>query len=304
MISPKNLARLLVGLLILGALLYRFDPGEIIQNIRSASPRYLAAGILVYALTFLVLTARWRMILSGMGERLPIAAAYQAFAGGVLLSDFTPARIGDLSRPLMVKDRIDLNRGVISVVIDRYADILTIGLLGTFGLLIYSDLFSFHLVFVILLLLAALLSASLLWLKRLYLIKGMERLGWNRLTQAVHDLDAAASALDRLWVLIAKSVLMTIFAWPLHALRLVLIAKSVGFDVPLHVLFFLQPLVTALTLIPITISGLGLVEGGLAALLFQLDVPLAAGLSIALIDRSLTTAFHLLVGGRCATRLM
>ena len=98
-ISPKKIARLLVGLIIIGALLYRFDPDEIIQNIRSASPRYLAAGVLVYALTFLVLTMRWRMILSKMGERLPIVAAYQAFAGGVLLSDFTPGRIGDLSRP-------------------------------------------------------------------------------------------------------------------------------------------------------------------------------------------------------------
>ncbi len=303
-ISPKKIARLLVGLIILGALLFRFDPDEILQNIHSASPNYLAAGILVYALTFLVLTARWRMILSGMGERLPIAAAYQAFAGGVLLSDFTPARIGDLSRPLMVKDRVDLNRGVLSVVIDRYADILTIGLLGTFGLLIFSDLFSFHLVFVILLLLAATLSAPLLWLKRLYLIKGMERLRWKRLTQAVHDLDASASALDRLWVLIAKSMLVTILAWTLHALRLVLIAKSIGFDVPLHVLFFLQPLVSALSLVPITISGLGLVEGGIAALLFQLDVPLAAGISIALLDRGLTTAFHLLAGGRYATRVM
>jgi uncharacterized membrane protein YbhN (UPF0104 family) len=78
----------------------------------------------------------------------------------------------------------------------------------------------------------------------------------------------------------------------------------VGYDGPLYILFFLQPLVSALALIPITISGLGLVEGGIAALLFQFDVPLAAGLSIALLDRVLTTAFHLLVGGRYATRVL
>jgi uncharacterized protein (TIRG00374 family) len=304
MISPKRLARLLVGLIIIGALLYRFDPNEIIQIILSASPRYLVAGILIYALTFLILTVRWRMILSGMGERLPIVVAYQAFAGCVLLSDFTPARIGDLSRPLMVRDHIDLNRGFLSVVIDRYTDILTIGLLGTFGLLIFSDLFSFHLFLFVLLLLAAILSASFLWLKRLYLIKGVERLRWNRLTQAAHRLDEAACALDRLSGLMVKSVLLTMIAWLLHALRLVLIAKSVGYDVPLYMLFFLQPLISALSLIPITISGLGLVEGGLAALLSQFDIPLAAGISIALLDRALTMAFHLLVGGRFATRVL
>ncbi len=304
MISPKNLARLLVGLLLIAALLYRFDLGEILLNMRSARPRYLALGILAYALTFLVLTVRWRMILSGIGERLPLIEAYQAFAGGVLLSDFTPARIGDLSRPLMVRDRVDLSRGILSVVIDRYADILTIGLLGTSGLLLFSDMFNFHLAVAILLFLAAILSASLFWLKRPFVIKGLEWLGSKRLTQAAHRLDESLSALDNLSGLMTKSVLLTMIAWLLHALRLVLIAKSVGYNVPLYMLFFLQPLVSALSLIPITVSGLGLVEGGIAALLSRFDVPLAAGISIALLDRAVTTAFHLLVGGRYATRIL
>jgi len=302
--SLKNLARLFVGLLLITVLLYRFDAEDILQNIGSAKPSYLALAILTYALTFLVLTLRWRMILSAVGEKLPFFEAYQAFAGGVLLSDFTPARVGDLSRPLMVRDRVDLKRGVLSVVIDRYADILTIGLLGTSGLLLFSELFSLRLFFAILLFLAAVLSASLFWLKRPFLMKGVKRLGWERLTQAAHSLDEAACLLDRPSGLMVRSVLLTIFAWTLHALRLVLITKSVGYDVPLYILFFLQPLVSALALIPITISGLGLVEGGIAALLFQFDVPLAAGLSIALLDRVLTTAFHLLVGGRYATRVL
>ncbi|HOO54548.1 MAG TPA: lysylphosphatidylglycerol synthase transmembrane domain-containing protein [Methanothrix sp.] len=304
MIPPKNLARLLVGLLLITAMLYRFDANEILVNIRSAKLGYLALGVLAYSLTFLVLTVRWRMILSAIGVRLPLIEAYQAFAGGVLLSDFTPARIGDLSRPLMVKDRVDLKKGVLSVVIDRYADILTIGLLGTSGLLLFSDLFGFHLVFATLLFLAVILSVSLFLLKRSLAIKGVEWLGCKRLSQAALRLDAALGSLDHLWWLMIKSVLLTVIAWLLHALRLVLIARSVGYDVPLYILFFLQPLVSALSLIPITVSGLGLVEGGIAALLFQFDVPLATGISIALLDRATTTAFHLLVGGRCATKIL
>lgn len=304
MISLKNLARLFIGLLLIAFLLYRFDADEILQNIGSAKPSYLALAILIYALTFIVLTVRWRMILSAIGEKLPFIEAYQAFAGGVLLSDFTPARVGDLARPLMVKDHVELKRGVLSVIIDRYADILTIGLLGTSGLLLFSDLFSLHLLFAIVLFLAAVLSASLFWLKRALLVRGADRLGWERLTQAAHRLDEAACSLNRPSGLMARSVLLTMIAWTLHALRLALIAKSVGYDVPLHVLFFLQPLVSALSLIPITISGLGLVEGGIAALLSWFGVPLAAGISIALLDRALTTAFHLIIGGRCATRVL
>jgi len=123
--SWKWAARLLIGLLIIAALLYKFNLDEVILTIRSARPMYLVLGVLVYSITFLILSLRWKMILTWMGNDLPLTQAYQAFVGGVLLSDLTPARIGDLSRPLMIRDRININRGISSMVIDRYADILT-----------------------------------------------------------------------------------------------------------------------------------------------------------------------------------
>jgi hypothetical protein len=49
---------------------------------------------------------RWRRILHALGEDLPISDAYQAFACGMMLSDLTPGRIADLSRPLLVRNRL------------------------------------------------------------------------------------------------------------------------------------------------------------------------------------------------------
>lgn len=302
--SWKWAAKLLIGLLIIAALLYKFNLDEVILTIRSARPIYLVLGVLVYFITFLILSLRWKMILTWMGNDLPLTQAYQAFVGGVLLSDLTPAKIGDLSRPLMVRDRININIGFTSVVIDRYADILTIFLLGFSGLLLLSRLFGAYLIFASFALLVLLLPASLIWLKRPFLIRQIDRLGWTKLTEQARALDEAIETIENVPGLMMRSVLLTLIAWATHALRVVLIAKSVGYDVPLHVLFFLQPLVSALSLIPITISGLGLVEGGLTALLAGLGVPLAAGISIALLDRAITVAFHILVGGRYATRIL
>ncbi|MFZ2471722.1 MAG: flippase-like domain-containing protein [Methanothrix sp.] len=104
--------------------------------------------------------------------------------------------------------------------------------------------------------------------------------------------------------LLASSVLMTVLAWITHALRIVIIARSVGYDIPLIVLIFGLPLVSALSLIPVTISGLGLVEGGLAVLLAGAGVPVAVGVSIALMDRAITVAFHILIGARAAARTL
>jgi len=300
----KTMARLLIGLLIIAALLYKFDLHEVVSTMRLANPRYLALAILTYSLTFLILAIRWKMILGHMKENLPLSSAYQAFVGGILISDFTPARIGDLTRPLMVRDKITLKKGTASLFIDRYSDLLTVSLLGFSGVLLLSGLFNLYLILIISLLLAALLSISLLWFKRSFLIQFVERRGPAKLLQYAKKFDEATAQLDDASGLMVRTIMLTVIAWFTHALRIIFIAKSVGYDVSFLVLLLLQPLISALALVPITISGLGLVEGGLTALLASMDVPITVGISIALLDRILTVAFHVLVGGRYATKIL
>jgi len=152
--------------------------------------------------------------------------------------------------------------------------------------------------------LALLLGASALWVKRSFVIRTIERLGSPRSNSLAKGLDTVISSMEGMQWILAKAVLMTAIAWITHALRLVLIAKSVGYDVPLGSLYLLQPLVSILALFPFTISGLGLVEGGMTALLSGLGVPVAAGISIALMDRAITVTFHVLAGGRYAARIL
>ena len=301
--SLNRAARILIGLLLIASLLYRFDAGVVFSTIISAKLYYLFLAALVYSITFFILSTRWRMILHSMGQDLPIAPAYQAFAGGMIISDLTPGRIGEFARPLLVRDRIELNRGIASVAIDRYADILTTFILGFSGMLLLSKHGS-HLILASSIILFIVVLSSAFWFKRSFLIKQIDRQGPSRITEIAHALDSALCEVADIKGLMLRSVLLTAVAWITHALRIALIAKSVGFDVPLQMLFLLQPLVSSLALVPITFSGLGLVEGGFAILLGGFGVPVAAGISIALLDRAITVAFHVLVGGRYAMKVL
>jgi uncharacterized protein (TIRG00374 family) len=130
--------RLTLGLLLIAFLLCKFDPFAILSSILHANPMFLLLDMAVYSITFLRLSFRWKRILWALGEDLPFIVAYQAFAGGVLFSDMTPGKIGDLSRPLLVKDRLALNKGFASVIIDRYTDLLTTSFLGLAGMLLLT----------------------------------------------------------------------------------------------------------------------------------------------------------------------
>jgi len=299
----KNAARIAIGLLIIASLICRFNPELVFSSIISAKVSFLFLAAATYIITFFILSSRWRMILQHMGQDLSIASAYQAFAGGMIISDMTPGRIGEFARPLLVRDHIALNRGIASVAIDRYADILTIFIIGLFGMLLLVQHDS-HMILASSIILLIIVPSSALWFKRPFIIKQIDRLKFSHLSKIVHSLDCALNDVSNVKELMLRSVLLTAIAWIFHALRIVLIAKSVGFDVPLQMLFLLQPLVSSLALVPITVSGLGLVEGGLAALLASLGVPAAIGFSIALMDRAITVMLHALIGGRYAMKAL
>ncbi|MBC7078863.1 MAG: flippase-like domain-containing protein [Methanothrix sp.] len=294
----KKILRLAFGLLLVAFLLHRLGPASVVHTILSAMPAYVLMAISVYAVTFLILSTRWRMILHDMGGNVSLISAYQAFAGGMILSDITPARIGELSRPLLVRDRIEISRGLASVLIDRLSDILTMLILGAFGLILF---FRNGMIAIPLMLAIVVLTSVAIWRRRTEIAGKLS--GSDRLAPIARSFDDLSAIKDIRLVMI-RSVLLTIIAWATHALRVYILASSVDQTPSLQMLFFLLPLVSALSLIPVSISGLGLVEGGLAALLASQGIPASTGLSIAFLDRIVTVAFHIIAGGRAASRVL
>ena len=77
----RTAARLTFGLLLIAALLYRFDPAAVFSTVRSANPALLLLAPAVYSITFLILSMRWRRILHALGEDLPISDALPGLCG-------------------------------------------------------------------------------------------------------------------------------------------------------------------------------------------------------------------------------
>lgn len=298
----RNAIRLVIGLIIIGVLASSFDLRAIYNAVISAQIGYLFLAFLIYSVTLLILTIRWRGILSQLGCSLPLAVAFQVFVAGVLLSDLTPAKLGDLFRPLLVKDRIPLSKGAVSVAIDKFADLITVSLLGFSGMALLSNLSSKHLLIAAasIIIIIVFFISSLIWLKRSAFRSIMKRLGLDRLEQVAGDLEETARSTNGLPRLMTRSVLITMVAWFTHAAETAFVAQAFGCAVPIHVLFLLLPLLSTLSLIPITVSGLGLIEGGVTVMLASLGVPPATGMAIALTDRVLTITVHLLFGSRYA----
>ena len=299
--SIKFIVRLVIGLILIILLFFFVSPSAVIKSLNAINPIFLVCAVLVYAVTFFLLTTRWRLIVAHMGGYIPLGEAYQAFAGGVLYSDFTPGRIGDITRAILVRERIGIHKGTISVFIDRYIDIIVLTGLGSAALVVYSSRFASILpLFALSVLVVIFAGVTVLFLQNSWIFSVMQKIPFFNIPEFVSHLQNAFLEFKNGKKVIAEGIILTLLAWVTHALRIILITMGLGYTLPLPDLFLILPLISALSLIPVTLAGLGLVEGGLMAVIAGYGVPLSAALSIAVLDRGLTMLFHFAVGGRIA----
>ncbi|HWQ65991.1 MAG TPA: lysylphosphatidylglycerol synthase transmembrane domain-containing protein [Methanospirillum sp.] len=292
-----------IGLSIVIWLVMRFNPAELIATLSAMDLLLICAALVVYALTLLVLALRWRFVLSRMGYQVPVWCAYQGFAAGILISDLTPARLGELSRPLTIRDRVPVPAGLGSVFLDRYCDFIALFILGTGGLLLLSAFRSPEIMIVMALLLTIPITIlTAFWVRREWALFLIRKVGIRQISDFSHTLCDALDSLKTPGQTMGIALSLTLSAWFLQSLRLVLIVAAAGYIVPIQELVLIQPLISSLALLPISLSGLGIVEGGYVSLFTWYGIPAAAGLAIALLDRALTVGFHLIVGIRYALR--
>jgi glycosyltransferase 2 family protein len=296
------LVRAIIGIFIIVGLLSIISPQAFIESIRSLNIVCLILAIIVYSGTFLLLSERWRYILHHMGIRVSHSTAYQAFIAGVLVSDYTPARVGDLSRVLMLNKTIDRKRTTISVILDRLFDICTIAALGTCGILIIGIKGVFiHSILAPLLIIFTGIPVLIFALWRYLPSKRIQKIMPRRFSCIIEEMQTgfipSLKTKGICWCFI-----LTVLAWITHALRVLLVVVATGNFFSYLTLFCVQPLISALSLIPISIGGLGLVEGGLTAVLSEGGILLTTAILIAFIDRALTMIFHLVVGGQYLIR--
>ncbi len=296
------LIRAIIGILIIVGLLSIISPQAFVESLRSLDITCLILAILVYSCTFLLLSERWRYILFHMGIRVSRPIAYQAFVAGVLVSDYTPARIGDLSRGLMLNRTIDRKITTTSVILDRLFDICTIVTLGICGIVIVGIKIVFIQSIIVPLLIIVIGIPALICILWRYLpSKQVQRYLPGKFSEIIEYMKTGSipslKTKGICWCFV-----LTLLSWVTHAFRVLLIVMATGNFFSYLTLFCILPLISALSLIPISIAGLGLVEGGLTALLNEGGILLTTAILIAFIDRALTMIFHLIVGGQYLIR--
>ncbi len=140
----KFIIRLVLSLSVSGLFVWlslRHAPvAEVAHAIAAADKRPLAAYFVVLLVVHLIRTLRWGELLAPLG-RIPFARLNSASAVGIMMLIVLPLRLGEFARPLLIANptngngpRLRRSGAFASIVVERIADGLFVGLLGIVAL--------------------------------------------------------------------------------------------------------------------------------------------------------------------------
>ena len=269
--------RLLVTVVVLGVLVTRIDlPSTVAALLRLRLP-YALAVIALVALDRGVMMGRWILLLRAGGQQVPAGPAARVYLVSSFLGGFLPAGVGaDVVRAYAWTQRTSQpGEAVASVAVDRLLGLLSLVVMGLFGLLVWAPELDDGLweAWVAAALLGVAAAAALFWADRgLRAAVSLSERAARPVTRLLHLGDALGRYRGHgraLTLVFALSIAVQV----LRIVQAYLLGVGIGIPVSLTAYLAFMPIGLLVLLLPVSISGFGIPQGVIVWLLGPHGVP-------------------------------
>ncbi len=266
-----------IGPAILALVLYRLGTRETLAAIGEADPAPLIAAYLLFIPSLALRSLRWQSLISPQGVRLGFAEAVSVYGFSILVGTATPGRVGEFVKALHLREKgMSLGESLSSVVVDRLFDLvflLAFGAMALWLVVFPGRMSSWHAAAIAIL---VALGPILLWLAtrgRIYRTtsRWLAAASSERLARGYRDFAAGLRGLSARTL--ARALLLTGLAWGANYSAVYLLSLAIGFDIPFLPLVCIAAASSLVTMLPISVLGLGTRDVALMLMLDPHGVP-------------------------------
>ncbi len=280
----------LIGLVMLGILLLQSDLGRLGALAKEANLPLIIVSLGANFPLIAIKAFRLKVILRPHAVSYEFGKAYLAYWSSIYLGLLTPGRLGEFARVAYVRRdcNVSTSQGLSSVLTDRILDLYA---LLAFGGIAIMNLKVKAIHFWVPVCAALFLTLPLALFLHPYSFSLLRRYGrgLGKLGEKVFAgdqwLSRMRSSLCQLsWSRLAGAICLTILAYTLFFVQCYLIALALDLQLGLIEVTYVSAMGSLVTLLPISISGLGTREAAIVAYLHTLGVPqeMALGFSLML----------------------
>jgi glycosyltransferase 2 family protein len=282
----------ILGLILFGYLLYRLDASNVVAALTRASAPLLLAAVVLNIPQIGLKIVRWRVLLQSQGIRYRFIPASLSYFGSIFLGLLTPGRLGELAKAMHVFEdcSVPIGRALSSSLLDRCFDLLALMSVGTaayfqMNLPARQSRIASAAGILALVVGAALILMVLRWTKSAApepsSASAAARPGWSARKALIGQL------LDCLRTLtfsqLGWCVALTASAYLLFFLQCFLVERALGVGISFAQTSYAVSLGSLVTLLPISISGLGTREATIVMYLGTLGIKPETAMSFSLL---------------------
>jgi uncharacterized membrane protein YbhN (UPF0104 family) len=294
----REVLSITIPLVLLLVVARNVDWGTALATIRDSNPLLVLAALVVYYATFPVRARRWARLLREGGLMLRGRDLLEILMLGWFVNCLAPAKLGDLYRSYLVKQRfnVSLSRTVGVVVAERLLDIfvvfalLLVGGYIAFGRTVLPDL---RLVYLSAAALAGLIVAALIVVYYVaprvarFFPGEVRRIGRLFREGVLHSFRA-----------LPETGPETVLIWLAEAGRLAFVLAALRLELPISGVIFVAVASSLLTTVPLTPAGFGFVELAVVYVLTTgFGLATHDAIAVAVLDRLVSVFSVIVVGG-------
>ena len=268
----------LLGLALFILILSKSNLGEIFQNIKRINATYLTLAILMIFPSLFGKAICWNYLKKQQGIKYSLKNSFLMYCSGVYIGIITPGRLGEITKALYLKkDGYSMGKSLVSTILDRLSDFAFLLIFLFFGSLFFLTVFKKQIIiFVFGIIIAVILFVIFL---KIGLVKWLLNKAFKIFIPLKYQKSWKINFQDfindlKIYKLKHYIVIfsITIFSWVFYYLQMYILAKGVGLNVPFLYLAIAVTVVGFITLIPISISGIGTRDIALIVLLSPFSV--------------------------------
>lgn len=290
---------------VLLVLLFKFnkiDVHALIRDIKGADKLFLFIGFAIYFLVYLFGFFRWRMLLKAAGFDISLKRLVSSFSSGVFFSIFLPSTIGgDLVRAVDLAGHTKKAKEVIATVfLDRFSGYIGLVLVIIPSLLLGRNLVLDKVVFTSVSVIVILLVVILLILFNNSIYSGISRFltapNAGKIRETIKDMHREIHIFRNHKKMILLNLAVSFLIQALCPVCVYFIGLSLGIKINFIYFLVFLPIISAITLLPIAIGGLGLREGLFVVYFAKAGVIKQLALAMSLLSFSFVV-FYGAIGG-------
>ena len=222
---------------------------------------------------------RWQLLMKAQNINYSLKDSTIMYAAALYIGALTPGRIGDFIKVFYLKgDGHPFGKSFATVLLDRLFDLISLFLLGYAGMLLFIAFFEKAIIILSCIFVGTILLIIFFIYKRDYSIGILEYISSNFIPErykenaktGFSDLCNGIKTLNTNQLTLAT--FMTFFAWVIYFITMYLFALSIDINIPFLYLATCVSISAVITLIPISISGIGTRDATLVILFSYLGL--------------------------------